>query len=210
MTVMSSRALTSTRASRTIRGALCGAGVLVSILDAGAASDRTVTGVVSVGGRPAANVVVWLEAPHAAGAAAARGVVLDQRNLQFSPQVLAVRVGTAVRFPNNDRVFHNVFSFHHGKVFDLGLYPIGESKIVQFDRAGVSRIFCNIHPNMAAYVVSVDSPYFAVSDSSGRFTLAGVPPGAYTYRAWRAGGAELSGTWSVADADARLAIEWAK
>ena len=73
-------------------------------------------------------------------------VVLDQRNLSFSPRVLAVRVGTTVSFPNHDRVFHDVFSFRDGKRFELGLYPVGAIKHVPFDRPGLSRVFCNIHP----------------------------------------------------------------
>ena len=96
--------------------------------------------------------------------------MLDQRNLSFSPHVLVVRVGTTVDFPNNDRVFHNVFSFRDGKRFDLGMYPVGTMQQVTFDQPGLSRIFCNIHPNMAAYVLTVDSPYFARADESGAFT----------------------------------------
>ena len=106
-----------------------------------------------------------------------RQIVLDQRNLQFSPHVLAVSVGTQVEMPNSDRVFHNVFSFHDGKRFDLGLYPVGTAKVVTFDRPGLSRIFCNIHPTMAAYVLAVDSAYLAVSDARGQFAMAPVPQG---------------------------------
>ena len=177
---------------------------------AGAAVERQVRGRILVSGRAAANVVVWFDAPDAPPPGPAQKIVLDQRNLKFSPQVLAVRVGTAVLFPNNDRVFHNVFSFHHGKVFDLGLYPVGDSKVVRFDKPGLSRIFCNIHPNMAAYVFAVDSPYFAVSDNAGAFVVPPVPAGRYTYHAWRPGASELSGEWSVGADDTTLSIEWAK
>jgi plastocyanin len=166
----------------------------------------TVPGQTGVAGKPQANVVVWLDAAAAAPTVKHR-IVLDQRNLQFAPRVLAVRTGTTVEFPNNDRVFHNVFSFRDGKRFDLGLYPIGSVKHVQFDRAGISRLFCNIHPQMAAYVIAVDSPYFAVSDESGSFTLADVPSGTYTYRAWRASGPSLTGTISIAPG-IRLEIQW--
>ena len=131
---------------------------------------------------------------------------MDQRNLQFLPQVLAVRVGTTVKFPNGDRVFHNVFSFQDGKKFDLGLYPVGAVKYVRFDQPGVSRLFCNIHPKMAAYVVAVDSPYFATTDEHGAFRI-DAPPGTYTYHAWRAGGDILKGRVTVADG-APLNIEW--
>lgn len=164
-----------------------------------------VRGVARVGSNPAADVVVWLEAPNAPRFQQTSKVVLDQRNLTFSPRVLAVRVGTVVQFPNNDRVFHNVFSFRDGKQFNLGLYPVGTTQPVTFDRPGLSRLFCNIHPNMAGYVMAVDTPYFAVSDRTGAFTLPSLPPARYTYHAWRAGAPELSGVWTPG---ATLTIEW--
>jgi len=153
-------------------------------------------GMARAGDRPAPDTVVWLDASNAPARPDSGRVVLDQRNLSFSPRVLVVQVGTTVDFPNNDRVFHNVFSFHDGKRFDLGMYPVGALRQVTFDRPGLSRIFCNIHPNMAAYVMSVDSPYFARADEAGAFTIAAVPSGAYTYHAWRPGAAkELTGDW---------------
>jgi hypothetical protein len=90
-------------------------------------------------------------------------------------------------------VFHNVFSFRDGKKFDLGLYPVGVQKPVVFDKPGLSRIFCNIHPNMAAYVLAVDSPYFGVTDDRGAFAIPLVPAGRFTYHAWRPGGPDLTG-----------------
>jgi plastocyanin len=171
----------------------------------GAAAGHDIPGVVRLNGRPQKDVVVWIEgAPPAEGAT--KKAVLDQRNLTFSPHVLAVRVGTTVSMPNNDRVFHNVFSFKDGKRFDLGLYPVGKSKLVTFDRAGVSRVFCNIHPNMAAYVVAVDSDYYGVSDQAGAFTLAGVPAGTYSYRTWRAGQVTTTGR-VVIEAGRRVEID---
>jgi plastocyanin len=166
-----------------------------------------VAGRVTLGDKPAADVVVWLEGAGAIAAPSPRRTILDQRNLQFAPRVLAVRTGTTVEFPNNDRVFHNVFSFRDGKKFDLGIYPIGSVKHVHFDKPGISRLFCNIHPQMAAYVIAVDSPYFAVSDAGGSFTLPGVESGSYTYRAWRAGEAALSGTVLV-EPGTRLDLQW--
>jgi plastocyanin len=187
--------------------------VLVGLLLVGAAAPRLagqsavdVRGPARAGANPATDTVVWLDAPNAPARPAGR-VVLDQRNLMFSPHVLVVRVGTTVDFPNDDRVFHNVFSFHDGKVFDLGLYPVGATKRVRFDKPGLSRIFCNIHTNMAAYVMTVATPYFARADQSGAFTIPGVPAGTYTYHAWRPGAAmELTGTWKPADGP--LAISW--
>jgi plastocyanin len=163
-------------------------------------------GTTRVGERPEPNAVVWLESAAAPGRET-RKVVLDQRNMAFSPHVLAVRVGTTVEFPNRDRVFHNVFSFHDGKRFDLGMYPVGTSRDVTFGKAGLSRIFCNIHPNMAAYVMAVDSGYFAASDASGRFMIAAVPPSTYVYHAWRPGGATLTGS-VIVDGDTPLEVRW--
>ena len=163
-------------------------------------------GVATVDGRPQPNVVVWLEGGPAGTRPDPRQPVMDQRNLQFLPQVLAIRVGTTVRFPNDDRVFHNVFSFKDGKKFDLGLYPVGAVKLVKFDQPGVSRLFCNIHPKMAAYIVAVDSSYFATTDERGAFYI-DAPQGTYTYHAWRAGGEVLEGTVTVGSG-AALGIKW--
>jgi len=161
------------------------------------ASSSGLSGTTRAGDRPEPHAVVWLDAPSDAPAVQSARVVLDQRNLDFSPHVLAVRVGTVVDFPNNDRVFHNVFSFHNGKRFDLGLYPIGTTRRVTFDHPGLSRIFCNIHPNMGAHVMAVDTPYFSVSDEAGRFAIPSVPSGTYVYHAWRPGRPDLTGSISV-------------
>ena len=166
-------------------------------------------GIARAGNTPVRDTVVWLDAPNAplSPRTDSARVVLDQRNLSFSPHVLVVRVGTTVDFPNNDRVFHNVFSFRDGKRFDLGVYPVGAMRRVLFDQPGLSRIFCNIHPNMAAYVMTVNSPYFARTDETGAFTIAGVPAGTYTYHAWRPGAtAELTGTWSASNGP--LQVVW--
>jgi plastocyanin len=157
------------------------------------------------GGKPMAEAVIWLDAPGARRPGAK--AMLDQRNLSFNPRVMAVQVGTPVTFPNSDRVFHNVFSTHESNKFDLGLYPVGAVKTVPFDRPGLSRIFCSIHPQMAAYVMVVDTPYFAVSDAQGRFVIEDVPPGTYTYHAWRPGGGIRSDS-IVVNASARMLVEW--
>lgn len=170
------------------------------------AADGDLRGVARAATRTEPNVVVWLDVPSGPAGGPAPEPVLDQRNLQFFPQVLVVRVGTTVKFPNTDRVFHNVFSFKDGKQFDLGVYPVGAVKHVRFDRPGVSRLFCNIHPKMAAYVVAVDSPYFAMSDERGAFSIQ-APAGTYTYHAWRAGGPMLNGSVTVGGATT-LDIQW--
>ncbi len=136
----------------------------------------------------ASNVVVWLTPAGATAAASAAEAhaqpQLVQHNRAFEPHVLAVQVGTQVQFPNKDHFLHNVFSLFDGKRFDLGFYEAGSSKTVRFDRAGVSFLFCNIHPEMTAAVVAVPTPYFAISDASGHVTLASVPDGAYIMHVW--------------------------
>jgi plastocyanin len=180
---------------------------VVSLLPAGWLPPVEVQGTTTLAGKALADAVVWLDAPEARSTTGQPEVVLDQRNLSFSPHVLAVQMGTRVKFPNDDRVFHNVFSFHDGKKFNLGLYPVGAVKYVPFDRPGLSRIFCNIHPQMAAYVMVVDTPYFAVSDQAGHFVIRGVPPGVYTSHAWRPGGPLLNDS-VVVGPDALVQIRW--
>lgn len=174
------------------------------------------SGLVTVSGRAAANAVVWLDAGAATAGRSPNAHVrqgsggqalLRQRSLKFAPQVLAVQAGTVVDFPNDDRVFHNVFSFKDGKKFDLGVYPVGSTRQVTFTQPGVSRLFCNIHPNMAGYVVVVDTPWFATSDGEGRFHIADVEPGTYTWQAWRAAGPAVSGSLTVR-AGAVLEVAW--
>jgi plastocyanin len=136
------------------------------------------------------DVVVWLEPidpdgkPIASAIDPPRDVQLVQRNKTFEPHVVVVPVGTVVQFPNKDPFFHNVFSLFDGKRFDLGLYEAGSTKPLRFDRPGVSFLFCNIHPEMSAVVVVVQTPYFAKSDRSGRISIAGVPDGRYRLRVW--------------------------
>ena len=108
-----------------------------------------------------------------------------QHNKAFEPRLLVIPAGSIVDFPNNDRWFHNVFSISRGRQFDLGLYEGGVLRSVTFDRAGVSYLFCSIHPEMMAVVVTVDSPYFGVSDKGGRIAIDHVPPGQYCLHVWR-------------------------
>ena len=139
------------------------------------------------GGRvDASGVVIWLtpldRAAPRNGPKQKR--TINQRDKRFSPHVVAIEAGAQVDFPNDDPFFHNVFSIYNGKKFDLGLYASGETRPVTFNRPGVSYIFCNIHPRMSAVVVAVDSPWFAVSDSTGAFAIANVPEGRYRLGVW--------------------------
>lgn len=127
---------------------------------------------------------------------------LVQKNKSFEPRVVVLRAGTAVEFPNHDPFFHNVFSLFEGKRFDLGLYEAGGTRTVHFDRAGVSYIFCNIHPEMSAVVIAVATPYYALTDGAGNVTISGVPPGRYSLHIWNErespGSADLTRELTVA------------
>lgn len=109
---------------------------------------------------------------------------LLQKNKMFTPHLLVVPVGSTVAFPNGDPFFHNVFSLFEGKRFDLGLYEAGSTRSVIFSRPGVSYIFCNIHSEMSAVVIALDTPFYSVADSHGMFRLQDVPAGDYDVHVW--------------------------
>ncbi|MGC1448560.1 MAG: carboxypeptidase regulatory-like domain-containing protein [Candidatus Sulfotelmatobacter sp.] len=104
---------------------------------------------------------------------------LVQKNKSFQPALLVIPVGGKVEFPNHDPFFHNVFSLFEGKRFDLGLYESGTTRFVQFDKPGISFIFCNIHAQMSAVVIALATPYYAISDARGDISIPNVPPGRY-------------------------------
>jgi plastocyanin len=136
-----------------------------------------------------ANVVVWLSPLTASGVAPAipaRQSVyrLVQKDKMFTPHLLVVPMGSQVEFPNQDPFFHNVFSLFNGKRFDLGLYESGTSRSVRFDREGVSYIFCNIHPEMGAIVLALNTPYYGISGENGVVALHNVPAGSYRLNVW--------------------------
>jgi plastocyanin len=113
--------------------------------------------------------------------------VVDQRNETFVPHVLAIMAGTTVDFPNSDRIYHNVFSLSKTKPFDLGRYAVGRSKAIRFDRPGIVRVFCDIHSHMSAFILVFNHPFFAITDTDGRYRIDDVPPGSYNVIAWNEG-----------------------
>lgn len=134
---------------------------------------------------------------------------LVQKDKQFHPHLLVVPTGSVVRFPNEDPFFHNVFSQFNGKRFDLGLYEAGSSKNVTFSREGVSYIFCNIHPEMSAVVIALNTPYFSTTDDHGYFRLHDVPAGSYALHVWIEGDTQeqldtLTHTVTITDGQASL------
>jgi hypothetical protein len=131
--------------------------------------------------------VIWLEPLPGTPALpfAPRGAyTLLQKNRMFVPHLQVVPVGSVVAFPNADPFFHNVFSLFDGKRFDLGLYEAGSSKSVTFTREGVSYIFCNIHPEMSAVILTLATPLYSIADSSNAFALRDIPPGDYRLHFW--------------------------
>lgn len=149
-----------------------------------------VKGVISVGGRPTPDAVVFVEGlpdkylKSQISNLKSKKALIDQRDLKFIPRVLAVLVGTTVEFPNNDKTFHNVYSSSEAKKFDLGLYASGKSRSAKFEKAGVVKILCNVHPSMEAYVVVKSHPYYGATDSRGNYSVSGVPLGKYRLEVW--------------------------
>jgi hypothetical protein len=141
------------------------------------------------------NVVVYLE-----NVGPTRGLrprrpspQIRQRYNAFIPGQLVIQKGDSVEFPNDDKVFHNVFSLSQHARFDLGLYKSGSSRTVTFNQPGVVDIFCNIHPQMVAKILVIDSPHHAVTAGDGRFRLEGIAPGTYPVVAWIANGVPARG-----------------
>ena len=129
------------------------------------------------------NVVVYLRdaPPRALPAVHAE---IRQQNETFIPRVVAVPVGSVVDFPNDDPIYHNVFSLSRTKEFNLGRYPHGQTRPVRFDKPGLVKVFCDIHSHMSATVMIFDHPWFTVPAADGRFELPGVPPGDRRITAW--------------------------
>jgi hypothetical protein len=144
---------------------------------------------------PAVAAVVWLPTVPAASILPPPG--LASKDKRFQPHVLAVLRGTSVAFPNLDPIYHNVFSLTPGTTFDLGLYRKGASKEIRFDRPGLVRLFCNIHAQMAAYVMVLDGVAHAVTDENGRYRIGGVPDGRLEVRLWQEKSGEVSGVADV-------------
>jgi plastocyanin len=113
-------------------------------------------------------------------------VQMVQKDLNFSPAIIAVQVNSRVEFPNLDATYHNIFSYSAAKRFDLGRYRSDERPIpsVLFDVPGMVTVRCDIHEHMRAIILVLDTPHFVISDLDGVYRLAGLPPGHYTLKAW--------------------------
>ena len=113
-------------------------------------------------------------------------VAIRQEHEHFTPRVVAVTVGSEVEFPNDDPIYHNVFSLSRAKNFDLGRYPRGDTRRVRFDGPGIVKVFCEIHSHMSATVMIFDHPWFAIPGEDGRFELPAMPAGDRQITAWHA------------------------
>ena len=139
------------------------------------------------------STVVWLTAVSGSGVEleppkpSQTNPRLVQKNKSFEPHLLVVPAGSMVEFPNRDPFFHNVFSLFEGKRFDLGLYEAGTTRMVRFDRPGISYIFCNIHPEMSAVVITMATPLYAIATPDGQVSIANVPYGRYMLHIWSEG-----------------------
>lgn len=176
---------------------LCGvAGVWLVLLASprvsGAAGGPSIEGAVTILDREGTlkrhheGVVVFVdevERPRSVSTPTAHAVVRQQHK-RFDPEVLPIVVGTTVDFPNDDTIYHNVFSLSKAKPFDLGIYEQGGSRSVTFDQPGLVKLYCNIHSQMAAYILVLPNAYFAMTDPHGRFVIADAPLGTATVRAW--------------------------
>jgi plastocyanin len=161
--------------------------VALLTLAAAAGAGPVEVRVTDAAGRPLPQAVVFLESREArASARPAAGVEIAQAAKQFVPQVSVVTVGTSVSFPNRDTVRHHVYSFSATKKFEIKLYVGTPAAPVVFDQPGIAVLGCNIHDHMTAWVVVVDTPYFAQTGPDGRATLPLVPAGSYRLRTWHA------------------------
>jgi len=134
---------------------------------------------------------------------------LAQKDQSFVPRVLAIPVGASVDFPNLDPIFHNVFSVSPVKRFDLGKYPRGQSRRVTFSKAGLVQVYCDIHANMAAFILVLPNPAYARPDDQGAFALPDLPPGTYTLKVWHPDLPELTRTVEVpAQGDVALDLSY--
>lgn len=169
-------------------------GVLVGLPFGARTADASgfgiVKGTITLGGKPAPDAVISIEGLAKEQIKAQLALtkpqkrVMDQRNLKFIPTVLAILAGETVDFPNNDKIWHNVYAKGGENDFDIGLYRPGESRNQRFDKAGVSRIRCNAHPNMEAFIVVKDHPFFAATDGRGNYEIKNVPLGRMRVEIW--------------------------
>jgi plastocyanin len=150
-----------------------------------AAAAGVVVQVTDAGGVPVKDAVAYAEPVGEHPPGTPKGAVIDQINKEFVPRVNVMQAGAAVTFPNKDDIRHHVYSFSAAKTFELKLYSGIPARPVVFDKPGTVVLGCNIHDRMVAYVLVVDTPYYAKTDDSGRARLENLPAGDYEIKAWQ-------------------------
>jgi plastocyanin len=159
------------------------AGLLLAFMVQAASAGTVTVNVSAHSGASVEDTVLIFDPLDAIAPPSHDAAVIDQVNKKFVPRVSVIRTGTAVTFPNSDRIRHQVYSFSPAKTFTLKLYAGPSTTPVEFDKAGLVVLGCNIHDNMAAFVGVVDTPYFAKTTNSGVAVL-NLPPGRYRMRVW--------------------------
>ena len=171
---------------------------IAATIGSAAAAVGGVRGRVTITGKKAqpldpSRAVVWLESRGAPPSPAEPSrAVMTTRGKKFVPEVLVVPAGSEVSFPNEDSIQHNVFSSSEGNRFDVGLYGPGPGTEVVLKEPGVVRVYCNVHPQMAAFVVVTPTGLAARAKADGGFEIGSVPPGAYELTVWDQGGGSAS------------------
>jgi plastocyanin len=160
------------------------------LLLAGVSRAGDIKGKVTVQGiKSAEDIAVYVDAvPGKKFDAPAEHVVIDQKKMTFVPHVTVIMQGTTVDFLNSDPVGHNVYwpsiSGNKKLAHNMGTWPQGQKKSFQFSDLGAAPLLCNVHPEMSGYAVIVPTPYFAITDKEGNYTIKNVPPGHYTMLTW--------------------------
>jgi plastocyanin len=163
------------------------AAVAVAIIfSASEVAAGDIQGTVKVlGGKGLEHVVVYIERVEGKTfSPPTKNAIVDQARMTFVPHVLPLLAGSTVAFPNSDSTRHNVFSPSKTKKFNLGTYPAGITKKVTFEKTGVVSLLCNVHPEMSAFILVLQNPYFAMADKQGKYKISDVPPGDYTLVIW--------------------------
>jgi hypothetical protein len=153
-------------------------------------------------GAEASGVALFVEGVAGKTAPLPRLPSIMQKGRRFEPALLVVTSGTTVEFPNDDVVFHNVFSLSRGNTFDLGSYGKGTSKQRTFDAPGLVKVHCNIHADMAAHVLVLQTPWFTTTAADGTWSIADLPAGEFTLRVWHPLAEEQRHRLTIADGSA--------
>jgi plastocyanin len=180
---------------------------MASAVPAAAGTVRGKVELIDKGGRRVtdlSDVIVYVDGPKAKGKP--ERVVIAMKGKEFRPRVAAVSAGGVVEFPNEDPIFHNVFSVSGQNRFDLDLYKRPKSGSWTFAAPGVARVYCNIHPQMSAVVLVRDNPYFTTAAADGSFTIEKVPAGRWQLKAWQERAPEAAQE-IVVGADNRVAAQ---